>query len=70
MNKVFIVYQKYQGREAVCCYFDEIYENFSWAMFADHNNTENLFDRLYELQRANYKIEFRIKRKDFEEDED
>lgn len=66
MNKAYIVYRKFNNKNAICCYFDNKYEDLAWALYTEYNNTETFFDRLYELQRNNYKVEFKIKRGDFE----
>lgn len=31
---------------------------FAWALYCDYNNTEELFDRIRELKRNKYKIEY------------
>lgn len=59
MKKAYIVKRKYRDKWAICCYFDNKYEHFSWAMYTDYNNTNDLFDRLYQLEKLGYKIEYR-----------
>lgn len=59
MNKAYIVKKIYKGRLAICCYFNEYSDDyFSWALYCDYNNTEELFDRIRELKRNKYKIEY------------
>ena len=61
MNKAFIVYQEYRGRMAVCCYFDIKLTEFAWAIFTDNqceNNSALLFEKIYDLYKHNYKIEY------------
>lgn len=59
MNKAYIVKKIYKGRLAICCYLEKYQDDyFSWALYCDYNNTEELFDRIRELKRNKYNIEF------------
>lgn len=56
---IYIIKKIYHGRMAICCYFDKRNEDyFAWALYCDYNNTEELFNRIMELKRNKYNIEF------------
>ena len=57
--KAYIVKRIYHERLSICCYLEKYQDDyFSWALYCDYNNTEELFDRIMELQRNKYNIEY------------
>lgn len=62
MKKVYIVKKMLHERKAICCYDDKELKELFWGIYIDDKCKENmaevLIDKLYELKRNNYKIEF------------
>lgn len=56
---VYIIKKIYHEKLAICCYLDKCSEDyFAWALYCEYNNTEELFNRIMELKRNKYNIEF------------
>lgn len=57
--KAYIIKKMYHEKLTICCYLDKRNEDyFAWALYCDYNNTEELFNRIMELKRNKYNIEF------------
>ena len=57
--KAYIIKKMYHEKLTICCYLDKRNEDyFAWAVYCEYNNTEELFNRIMELKRNKYNIEF------------
>ncbi len=57
--KAYIIKKIYHEKLAICCYLDKRSEDyFAWSLYCEYNNTEQLFNRIMELKRNKYNIEF------------
>lgn len=59
MKKAYIVKKYIKTDLAICCYVEKYQDDyFAWALYCDYNNTEELFNRIMELKRNKYTIEY------------